>query len=464
MKFGGTSVGNAKRIKNVAKIVVDHFHQFGDVIIVISAMSSVTDLLVNCVKLAVGKKRFQFDKTLRLLHKLHIKTASELQLDKNSELALKRTLDSQFLQLKNLLESIFILGEVTKRGVDLITSFGERFSIHLVSYAIRNLGVKAESLESSDLIVTNDHFGSADPLLKESGNKMKTVIAKIFKKNAIPVITGFIGATKNGTVTTLGRGGSDFSATIIGYCLDASEVWIWKDVDGIMSADPKIVRDARTIEYISYNEAAELAYFGAKVIHPRTITPASTKRIPVRIKNTFNPNFPGTVISSERNQNKIGIKAITTIKDLFLVTVQGKGMLGVPGTAAKLFRVLADKSINVMFISQASSEHNITFIVKRQGASKIKGILNEAFQLELLHRRIEGIFIEDDIAILAVVGERMKGRPGLAGKTFSALGEKKVNIIAIAQGSSELNISMVVKEDDLIKAVRSIHHAFRLGK
>ncbi|MBI4067371.1 aspartate kinase [Candidatus Gottesmanbacteria bacterium] len=463
MKFGGTSLGNAKRIKDVAKIVGSYYKKHGDEAIVVSAMSTVTDLLIKCANLAEERNRKELDKHFLLIQNLHKKTVLDLSLKPDREKNLLQIIHSLTNNLKKLLESIMTLGDVSKRTLDLVSSYGERISIHLVSYALENFGLKAQALESSNFILTNDNFGDADPLLDQSRNKLKPNIKKLLNKKTIPVITGFIGATRDGDITTLGRGGSDFSATIVGYCLDAHEVWIWTDVDGVMTADPRIIKDAKTIKSISYNEAAELSYFGAKVLHPRTIIPAALKKIPVRIKNTFNPDFPGTLITNKLNGNGRGVKAITTIKDLALVTLQGNGMIGVPGTAAKVFTALAEENINVIFISQASSEHNISFVVKKQDGERAKKVLTEAFQLELLNKRIEKIFIEDDVAILAVVGEGMKGKPGTAGKTFSALGDKKVNIIAIAQGSSELNISIVLNESDLIKAVRSIHRAFQLG-
>lgn len=463
MKFGGTSVGSAQRIKSVAKIVVDYFQKNGKVVVVVSAMSGVTDRLLACAKMAILKDKVELEKNFSLIQELHIKTLHDLSLGKAKEGKLLLIVEDYLQELKKILDSIFFIGEATNRGLDLIASFGERLSIHLVAAAIDDLGEKSYAFEASKLIVTDDNFGDANPLLEESTKKVKAMLPSLLNRNIIPVITGFIGATKEGELTTLGRGGSDFSATIIGYCLDASEVWIWTDVDGVMTADPKIVKDAKTLSRISYNEGAELSYFGAKVLHPRTLVPAAIKKIPVWIKNSFNPQTKGTEIAYDRNGNGHGVKAITSIKGLSLVTLQGNGMVGVPGTAAKLFGALAERGINVMFISQASSEHNISFIVRKQDGLKTKEILERTFQVELMNKRIESVIVEDDVAIIAVVGERMRGKPGIAGKTFTALGDRKVNIIAVAQGSSELNISMVIKEQDLMQAVRGIHRAFHLG-
>lgn len=463
MKFGGTSVGNAKMIKNSAKIATDYHRHKGKVVVVVSAMSTVTDGLLLCAKNSVMKDKKELEKNFSWLYELHVKTVQELEINKNEEEILLTTIKNHFGELRKILDSIFFIGEATNKSLDLVASFGERLSIHLVAASIKKLGIDAKPLAASDFIVTDDNFTDANPLLEQSKKKAKTVIPKLFKKDIIPVITGFIGATKTGEITTLGRGGSDFSATIIGYCLDASEVWIWTDVDGVMTADPRIVKDAKMLNRISYDEAAELSYFGAKVLHPRTIVPASIMKIPVWIKNSFNPKKAGTKINGQKNDIYAGVKAITAIKDLSLVTLEGKGMIGVPGIAAKLFDALSNQGISVMFISQASSEHNISFIVKKIEGEKTKKILEEAFRFELFNKRIDSIWVEHDVAIIAVVGEGMKGKPGIAGKTFSALGDSQINIMAIAQGSSELNISLVIKEEEVITAVRSIHKAFQLG-
>lgn len=458
MKFGGSSLGNTAGIKNVAKIVADYFQKKGDIVVIASAMGTVTDNLINCAQAAAAKNKAKYEKYFEILKKLHLKTAYDLKLNKAS----LKIVDEYFKELKEIADSICVLGEITRRKLDLVCSFGERLCVHLLAQSIKELGVKAKAIEASCLIVTDDNFGNANPNFAESEKKMQLMIPPLLKNKTIPVMTGFIGATNEGEVTTLGRGGSDFSATITGYCLDAKEVWIWTDVDGVMTADPRIVKDAKTIKKISYDEAAELSYFGAKVLHPRTIIPAALKNIPVWIKNTFKPEFSGTIISAYQNGIKKGVKAITTIKDLSLIAVEGRGMLGVPGTAAKVFKTLSEQNVNVMFISQASSEHNISFVVEKNDGEKAKKALEDTFQLELINKLIDKITIENDAVILAVVGEGMKGIPGIAGKTFSALGKNKINIMAIAQGSSELNISMVIKEEDLIKSVRAIHQAFQL--
>jgi aspartate kinase len=286
------------------------------------------------------------------------------------------------------------------------------------------------------------------------------------------VVTGFIAATKDGVTTTLGRGGSDYTAAILGACLDADEVWIWTDVDGVMTADPRVVPEARTLPEISYSEAAELSFFGAKVLHPKTILPAVERGIPLRIVNTFNPSHPGTLIVAEaklrpelaEGPSEFAVKGITSIRGLSLVTVAGRGMLGVPGIAARVFTAVAQEGISVLMISQSSSEQSICFIIRQETVDRALKALEAAFETELARRNVDRIWAQNEVAIVAVVGAGMKGTPGIAAKVFGALGKHAVNVISIAQGSSEYNISFVVDEEDIETAVRDIHQEFGLGR
>jgi aspartate kinase len=264
--------------------------------------------------------------------------------------------------------------------------------------------------------------------------------------------------------TTLGRGGSDYTAAILGACLDADEVWIWTDVDGVMTADPRVVPEARTLPEISYAEAAELSYFGAKVLHPKTILPAVERGIPLRVVNTFNPSHPGTLIIAEARPSEFAVKGITSIEGLSLVTVAGRGMMGVPGIAAKVFTAVAQEGISVLMISQSSSEQNICFVIRQEAVERALTALEMAFETELARRNVDRIWAQNEVAIVAVVGAEMKGTPGIAAKVFSALGKHGVNVISIAQGSSEYNISFVVDEEDMETAVRDIHQEFGLGR
>lgn len=461
MKFGGTSVGDSDRIGDVAKIVVAAQKQ-ARIVVVVSAMAKVTDLLLAVAHSATTKHQSALEAGLEHLRTLHLTTAVKLELPSAAEAKLMAAIEVKLTELENILHSIFALGELTPRALDLIVSFGERLSIELVAAAITKHGATAIPVEANQLVVTTADFGDARPLLPESAAKAKPILSKLAGQNTIPVVTGFMGATAGGITTTLGRGGSDYSATILGYCVDAAEVWIWTDVDGVMTADPRIIKTARTISELSYVEAAELSYFGAKVLHPLTMVPASLKNIPIRIKNTFNPDNPGTVISEHTSAPEHAEKAISTTKKLALITVQGRGMVGVPGMAAKVFSAIAAHHINVLFISQASSEYNISLAVRAaDGADTVK-LLREVFAPEQAANYIDQINMEEGLAIVAVIGEGMKGSPGVAGRIFAAMGHAGVNIFAIAQGSSEHNISFIITESDIPRAVQSLHDELHL--
>lgn len=461
MKFGGTSVGNAERILEVARIVLSA-RADQEIVIVVSAMSSVTNLLVSATTAALHKEQPKLQRNLRQIRKTHLEAVRGLELNDEDEKKLNTTIETRLAELTEFLESIYALGELTPRAHDLIVSYGERMCIHLVAAALIKLGAKAQPFEASELIVTNDDFGDARPLLAESAKQAKPKLLQSLRAGTIPVITGFMGATPDGTVTTLGRGGSDYSATIIGYCVDASEVWIWTDVDGVMTADPRVIDNARTVSALSYDEAAELSYFGAKVLHPLTIIPASLKNIPLRIKNTFNPTAGGTLISKNVDVTQHAEKAISSTKTLSLITIQGKGMIGVPGIVAKVFDIIAAERINILFISQASSEYNISFAVKQHNRARAVELLKSGLETALAIKDLEAITYQDDLVIVAVVGEGMRHHPGVAGKIFSAVGRCQVNVLAIAQGSSERNISFIIEEDDMPKVLRSLHDEFHL--
>lgn len=462
MKFGGTSVGSAKNIKQVAEIV-NQTQKGTRVVVVVSAMSTVTNLLVEAAMKAAQKKTEDMQNNLQKLCTIHTQTIRDLELETPDEEKLRAVIDSILDQIGHLLESIYALGELSKRSLDLISSFGERLSIHLVTAAVMQTGCKGMPIEASQLIITTDDFGNAQPLLEISAKKMKSKINKLVQRGIVPVITGFIGATAEGTITTLGRGGSDYSATILGYGLDASEVWIWTDVDGVMTADPRFVPDAKTLSSLSYNEAAEMSYFGAKVLHPLTILPVSLKGIPVRIKNTFHPDYAGTVISQVKHGDTNGIHAISSIGNLSLITLTGRGMRGTPGIAAKLFTTIAQYNINIILISQASSEQNISLVVTKEESKRTISVIKQAFAGDIQRKLISDINAEENVAIVSIVGEGMRGNPGIAGKAFTALGKQKINVMAIAQGSSELNISFVIKQQDAVAAIQSIHYEFQLA-
>lgn len=463
MKFGGTSVGSAERISDVARIVHDANTTYRTVVVV-SAMSGVTDMLVKAAEHAEQRNKKLYIKLVaEILHK-HITTIESLKLDATTTATLRHTIETDITELRGWLEGVYMLRELSARARDLITSFGERLSIHLVSAALVSHGVAAEPVTANRCIVTDDQFGDTQPDLKASVKRAKRTLDPLIHQGVTPVVTGFMGATTKGIVTTLGRGGSDYSATILGYCLDANEVWIWTDVTGVMTADPRIIPEARTINQLSYDEAAELSYFGAKVLHPFTMLPAAHKRTPIVIKNTMEPSAVGTRITEHAVQDSRGVKAITSMKQLSLITLQGKGMTGVPGFAARVFEALSLAHISVLFISQASSQYNISLVVKHVDGKHAAELLRQTFRRDLSRHSIDMVKLREHLAIIAVVGEGMHGNPGVAGKTLNSLGESSINIVAIAQGSSERNISLVIEEPDVPAAVRHIHDAFKLER
>lgn len=461
MKFGGTSVGDAGRMLEVAQIVKKHRGTY-ELVVVVSAMSQVTDLLISAANNASARNRASLRRELAKLEKLHRNTAQQLTSESGASLQLRETLDDRLRELRLALEDILESGVLSLKARDNIMSFGERLSIQLVAMALAAVGVAAQPVEATQLIVTDDQFGDASPLLDASSNQTKQIIQPVLAKNVVPVVSGFIGATSDGAITTLGRGGSDYSATILGNLLDAHEVWIYTDVDGAMTADPRIIPHARTLAELSYEEAAEMSYFGAEVLHPLTMVPASLKNIPIRIKNTFKPEVSGTRISLRGAHHESRVKAISSISHVSLITVQGNGMGGVPGMAAKIFGAVAAERINVILISQASSEHNISLVVNHEDGIRAAWALRNVCRQDLDRRTMEAVNILENLAIIAVVGEGMKGQPGVAGNVFSAIGDSNINVVAIAQGSSERNISFVVDQANMSAAVRCVHDAFHI--
>jgi aspartate kinase len=337
-------------------------------------------------------------------------------------------------------------------------------SVPQLTAILNHANIPAQGCVATKLIVTDDRFGSAVPLIEATAARAEAELRPILNKDTVPVVTGFIGATEDGIPTTLGRGGSDYSATILGRALGAAEVWIWTDVNGVMTTDPRIVPAAHPIGHLSYAEISELSFFGAKVLHSQAIRPARRAQIPVRILNTFEPEHPGTLITAEAQESNRAVKAVTAIKHMSLVTVEGPGMVGIPGVAGRTFTAVAQTDTNVLMISQASSEQSICFVVPSRDVPRVVKSLENELAREIDRRDLERVKREDNTVILAVVGSGMKGTPGVSGRLFGALGRQRINVIAIAQGSSEFNISLVVARGDADKAVRAIHEEFELEK
>lgn len=462
MKFGGTSVGSAERIAEAATLVARAVSEGHRVVAVTSAMSGITNLLVATAERAA---RGEWDPSVRdELLRRHAAVAEQVILDPEARQQALASIGRRLDGMEKLCFGLSMVHELTPRLLDAISGVGECLCAPLLAGAIAAKGILSHSIEATELIVTNDHFGAAEPLLEPTRLRTQARLRPWLDEKIVPVVTGFIAATEEGLLTTLGRGGSDYSASILGAALDADEIWIWTDVNGVMSANPTEVPEARTLREISYSEAAELAYYGAKVLHYKTILPAYKQDIPVRILNSFQPEDPGTRVTVTGRPSSRGVKAVTSFRNVTMLTISGRGMQGIPGIAAKAFAAVASERASILMISQASSENNLCFVVGSPEAPRVLKALRSALELDLLQGHIESIEQDESVAVVAVVGDRMKGTPGVAGKVFGALGESGVNVIAISQGSSELNISLIVTEKEAAEAVRSIHRAFQLDQ
>jgi aspartate kinase len=463
VKFGGTSVGDASRIARAADLAVRAAANGQPVVVVTSAMSGVTNDLIRAAhQAAQGEWRPDVRDQLFKRHKAVADLVAAD--DPTRHRALIQSLTDSLDRLEKLCFGLSMVHELTPRLLDAISGTGEILAAPLLAGAIAAKGWHSEAINATELIVTTDQFGAAEPLIAETREKTRARLLPLTEARTIPVVTGFIGATTDGVLTTLGRGGSDYSASILGAALDADEVWIWTDVDGVMTANPAEVPGACTLSEISYSEASELAYYGAKILHYKTILPAFRQRIPIRILNSFNPDHPGTRVSDVGHPSARGVKAVTSIRQVALIAINGTGMQGIPGIAAKMFDVVAEQQANVLMISQASSENNICFVVSASDAPRIVRALRSAFEYDLSLDHIDEISSTESVAIVAAVGEGMKGTSGIAAKVFGALGEAGVNVIAISQGSSERNISLLVADEDASRSVQAIHRAFLLDK
>jgi len=462
IKFGGTSVGSGEAITNVGRITARVLEQTGTPpVVVVSAMSGVTDRLKRAATTAASGDKRTFRSIRDKVEQRHEQAIADCVSDPEHARALRAEIDSLLNWFENFCQSIWTLGELTPRGLDAVLGLGERLSARVTAAAMLGQGFKAQTVEATEIIVTDRNFGNAGPLMDETTSKARARLLPLLECGVIPVVTGFIGATLDGVATTLGRGSGDYSATIIGRCLSADEVWIWSDVDGVMTADPRIVPDARTLPTISYAEVAEMSFFGAKVLHPKTIQPVAQSGIPVRVLNAFRPEHPGTLVCNEVLGDLL-IKAITAIRDLTIVTVEGRGMQGVPGVAGRVFSAVGRSGASVLMISQSSSEQSICFIVRSADTPAVVDAIEREFEHEMLRRDIDRVSSRDEVAIIAAVGAGVKGKAGIAARVFGALADREINIISIAQGSSEYNLSLVVLQDDVDESVRAIHHQFGL--
>lgn len=461
VKFGGTSLGAAPQIQSAARIVESM--RESKPVVILSAMGGVTDALLQAGNAAVAGEVQQRDDKLWEIRSKHDQAIHELFKDRDIAADVQEIEGLIWEEIQKIFTGVSLLREMSSRSRDLISSFGERLIVPMFSWYLGDLGVETQPVDARSVIVTSE---DSEFLLVDFDETRKRCqkLARMVKSGVVPVITGFICSTPGGVTTTLGRGGSDYSASIIGSCLKADEIQIWTDVNGVMTADPRIVPEARVLERVSYKEAAEMSYFGAKVLHPKTIMPAVDKNIPIRIKNTFAPEMPGTLISAETPAHQYSVKTVTSITGLMLVSVEGRGMIGVPGVAGRVFTTTARNRISVLMFSQGSSEQHISLVVSRQDGEHTVKALRREFEIELDRRRIDRVHGISDIAIIALVGEGIKGAPGVAARAFGVLGQARVNILMIAQGSSELNLSMVVRQKDAPRSVQLLHEAFELDK
>jgi aspartate kinase len=463
MKFGGTSVGSVDALTRATQIIKEALTQYPRVVVVTSAMSGVTDLLLKSASLALRGNVDSLPEVESTLREKHFSAADALVNDQNLREGTKGEINCLIQLLVDLCRAVAVLGEASPRALDAVASLGERMNIRLLAAVAQEAGIKARATEASEFIITNAHFQNAHPDFKITTEKTRAVLNPLLAEGNVPIVTGFIGATPDGVITTLGRGGSDYTAAIIGSVLPADDVWIWTDVDGVMTTDPRIAPEAQTLLEISYGEIAELAYYGAKVLHPKTIRPVVEAGIGLRICNTFNPSHPGTrLIANGRSNGKTYkpekvIKAVTAIRNQRLVTIEGRGMLGVPGVAARAFGAVASTGTSVPLITQASSEQSICFAVPSETAESVLDALQKAFVHEIEDEDIDRIWSTEDVSIVTVVGAGMRHTVGVAGRVFSQLGNTGVNVLAIAQGSSEVSISLVVDTADTENAVKALH-------
>ncbi|MCW3995261.1 MAG: aspartate kinase [Candidatus Bathyarchaeota archaeon] len=464
MKFGGTSVGTGENIRHVADLVAQYAKNECRIAVVVSALAGVTNSLIEIACKAKRSDAKQIEAFTEGLREKHLQAVSTAISSKAIQKEVAQIIEKTIFELEKVLTGIAYIGELTPKSRDYVASFGERLSAPIVWGAIKDHKLETQWFTGKEAgIVTDSNFGEANPLMNFTSHLIRERISPLLEKGIIPVVTGFIAANQDGIVTTVGRGGSDYTATILGVALQVDEVWIWTDVDGIMTTDPKLVPSARMLPQLSYQEAAEMAIFGAKAMHPRALGPVSKENIPVRIRNTANPENPGTLITKEpKNDSKEVVKAVAMIKDVAMLNVYGAGMVGAPGSYAKVFDVLGKNNINVMMVSTAVSEANISMIIKRD----LLGRAISNLEIALLERGgfVTEVSAEDDVAVIAVMGAHMKGTLGVASRIFSTVAKKGINIRMIAQGSSELNISFVVKEKDGIAVVKAIHEEFKLDK
>jgi|TARA_B110000967_G_scaffold209191_1_gene264220 aspartokinase/homoserine dehydrogenase 1 len=457
-KFGGTSVANSKNILKVIDIVKNNSID-SPIIVIVSALGGTTDILLNSARKA-EKKDTSYIKDIKSLEKRHIDTASEL-LKNGTQSQVFNQINNYFNELRRILEGIYLINEFSNKTNDKIVSFGEILSSYIIYEAMKSMNLNTSLKNSQELIITDENYTNASVNFKKTEKNIQVFYAE--NTSQIIIAPGFVASTINGENSTLGRGGSDYTASIFAKALNASELQIWTDVSGMFTANPKLVKQAKPIEHISYQEAMELSHFGAKVLFPPTIQPVLENKIPIRIKNTFAPYEIGTLITSQTNGSKSPAKGISHIENIALITIEGTGMIGVPGFTKRILEVLSNAKINVSLVTQASSEHFLCMGINSSDVKEAEKLFNTAFAYEKAQKIIDPLIIEDNLAIIALVGDNMKNHQGVSGKMFSTLGRNNVNIRAIAQGASEKNITAVIEQKDIKKALNTLHNKFFEG-
>ena len=460
LKFGGTSLASVKDIQNVTNIITKLSSE-NEIVIVCSAVDGITDELIHISEQIKKVNKKEANRVLAKISQKHKQFTTHIVTDSKIQKTLLDKMKSDLSELEGLVHGLLLLGEVTPRSFDYLASFGEKLSINLVSFALQQLKKKSVPLSGKKAgIVTDSNFGESRPLMDTTKIRLSKTIQDLFDKNTIPVVGGFSGADQHGNTTTFGRGGSDYTATIIASCIDADEIWLMSDVDGLMTADPKLVNDAKLLKEVSYAEAVEMAQFGAKQIHPRTFEPLVSKKIPMRIRSTFDLENTGTIVTASPSAaTKKTVKCTSAIRNIGLVDLTGGVLFAAPGTAAKIFTLLADINVNVMMVSSNPSESSISIIVKKMDLDRAVN----ALEMSLLGKTVKKIVTTPNVSIIAVIGSGMSGTVGIASKVFSAVQKRNVNVIMIAQGSSELNLAFVVKDNDCKSVIQALHEEFELA-
>jgi len=462
MKFGGTAVDSGKKIVHITNLIKSYHNKGNEIIGVFSAVTGITDEILNISRYILKKDKNKIKEFIDNTRSIHVDIINECIKNNTHKAKALHVVEILLKEMESILNGLALLAEVTEKALDHLLSFGERLLTPIISYSLLDKGINSVYLTGQEVgILTDSKYGQARPLIDTTKIRVKHNIDPLLKEKKIPVITGFIGADQNGNTTTLGRSGSDYTATIIAACIDADEVWLWTDVNGLMTADPRIVKQAKVLREVSFAEAIELSLFGAKYMHPRALEPVMDSKIPIRIRNAFNISNNGTIISKlpSKSSQRI-VKSIIAIRNTALIDVSGGAMVGAPGTAAKIFDALARKSVNIMMISQSPSESSISMVVKKDDLDTAITTLD----LTLVDNLIKNVKVNEDVAVIAVVGSGMRGIKGIAAKVFTSISEKKINVIMITQGSSELNLAFVVNNSDCEKAVRSLHETFMLTK